>query len=1032
MIGAFYNPDGTVALLTSGQTIPANGLVTLDAEALGLPAGFEGSSVISADNPIDVVANIQQTSPLSLVSYTASPYGEMESLLPRILRNWNGWNTEIWVQNTGAATANISLSYIPKGGGNSHSAVDTIPPGAAHVYRQADIPELGASFSGWAQISADQSFALIVEEQNSTDGWAAAYGGDAFVTRMHVPTSSAHNPMAVYSIYFPRQQKDADGWSSIARVANPNAQDANIVATYLNQDGSIAANKNDTVPAGGSLVLDVMDNPNIPAGFDGALIISADQGLLGLSTWENPNLLNVDAYASSPIQSGGSTMVHFPRVVHAESDSVTTELSVQNAGSAPANVTLLFIDQAGVQTTSISGIGLQPGAASRTSTENVAALGTLWEGTVIAQSDEPVVGEAIQILSPTSPVQPPVILLPGLMGTNLWNLPADTPECANRPEDEIWLNILALLNPFVDNDELMGTLVLDSDGVTPANACDDIYPNGIIDRLQFVVTLQDSYYTFLNEMTAEGFDVHPFPYDWRLDLEGSAQELESFIADQFGDGPVILVGHSMGGLLARQYVLDPDRADQVDRVISVGTPYWGAPKLARHMRDGSVPNTLLDYLIGNEVTKQLIRNAPGVMQILPSAAYFDQVGWYYRTNLNTLNTYQETLDYFVSQNQNEDLLTAAQLFHDSIDDFRTDLTVPYHALITSHRYVASRFWEYPCLFGRCIVPIGYSTGDGTVTWASGNLSGNAGDWSGNAAVCTYTIDNLAEHGELLSDSRVYTDIVHILRDEATQNCTPSQVLAQHPERLRSPAPIHQLAVSGEVTVQIVDSYGNEAGITTDGFVTNEIPKAAYDLSSSGSFVVLPYTSTYTVTIGLESNTPIQVRMTEFQPSGAPDQFDPAQAAVFIDVPAEAGGQAILTFDPSVGISALELALDLDDDGTVDQVLSPDSILDPSQVEDYSLPVTSIQIEGSLDPLGGYTGPVTATLTATDIGAGVFKTEYSLDEGVTWENYQSPMVVDPSLVPVLYARSVDLAGNSEFPFAKRYLQPLQVYLPLLIR
>jgi pimeloyl-ACP methyl ester carboxylesterase len=57
---------------------------------------------------------------------------------------------------------------------------------------------------------------------------------------------------------------------------------------------------------------------------------------------------------------------------------------------------------------------------------------------------------------------------------------------------------------------------------------------------------------------------------------------------------VSLVGHSLGGLFARYYAQELDRVGVVDRVLTLATPYYGAPAanalptgLARAMRPGS-------------------------------------------------------------------------------------------------------------------------------------------------------------------------------------------------------------------------------------------------------------------------------------------------------------------------------------------------------------------------------------------------------------------------------------------------------------
>src|SRR5262249_21735008 len=80
------------------------------------------------------------------------------------------------------------------------------------------------------------------------------------------------------------------------------------------------------------------------------------------------------------------------------------------------------------------------------------------------------------------------------------------------------------------------------------------------------------------------------PYDWRM---GACQENadaidrkvnEALIAT--GARQVVLLAHSVGGLVCRDYIARGDNAGKVRALIAVGTPWLGAPKTARGLRWG--------------------------------------------------------------------------------------------------------------------------------------------------------------------------------------------------------------------------------------------------------------------------------------------------------------------------------------------------------------------------------------------------------------------------------------------------------------
>ncbi|WP_261302178.1 OmpL47-type beta-barrel domain-containing protein [Paenibacillus andongensis] len=66
------------------------------------------------------------------------------------------------------------------------------------------------------------------------------------------------------------------------------------------------------------------------------------------------------------------------------------------------------------------------------------------------------------------------------------------------------------------------------------------------------------------------------------------------------------------------------------------------------------------------------------------------------------------------------------------------------------------------------------------------------------------------------------------------------------------------------------------------------------------------------------------------------------------------------------------------------------------------------------PNGSYVNPVSVTLTGTDNLSGVAKSEYSLDNGTTWQLYTSTVTFDKQGQYTLIYKSTDQAGNVELP------------------
>jgi hypothetical protein len=86
---------------------------------------------------------------------------------------------------------------------------------------------------------------------------------------------------------------------------------------------------------------------------------------------------------------------------------------------------------------------------------------------------------------------------------------------------------------------------------------------------------------------------------------------------------------------------------------------------------------------------------------------------------------------------------------------------------------------------------------------------------------------------------------------------------------------------------------------------------------------------------------------------------------------------------------------------------------PAQAADTTPPVTTAGISGPLGSNGWYVGPTVVNFTAADDLSGVFKTEFSLDNGTVWTTGNSMSLTVDGVYRIRY-RSTDFVGNVETP------------------
>jgi pimeloyl-ACP methyl ester carboxylesterase len=135
-----------------------------------------------------------------------------------------------------------------------------------------------------------------------------------------------------------------------------------------------------------------------------------------------------------------------------------------------------------------------------------------------------------------------------------------------------------------------------------------------------------AYAKLMLRLKLDGWDAAFFAYDWRQGLDKLGAELAARIAAQ--DRPVILIAHSMGGLVARMALPNlPKRA--VRRLILLGTPNRGTFAPLQALR-GTYPFVRwLARLDGRHSSRYLAEKVfgsfPGLYQLLPMQRRFSRI-----------------------------------------------------------------------------------------------------------------------------------------------------------------------------------------------------------------------------------------------------------------------------------------------------------------------------------------------------------------------------------------------------------------------
>lgn len=111
-----------------------------------------------------------------------------------------------------------------------------------------------------------------------------------------------------------------------------------------------------------------------------------------------------------------------------------------------------------------------------------------------------------------------------------------------------------------------------------------------------------------------------------------------------------------------------------------------------------------------------------------------------------------------------------------------------------------------------------------------------------------------------------------------------------------------------------------------------------------------------------------------------------------------------------GENGVTMKVDNDSDGNIEYHERVGALLS----NDVIAPTTTAYLPDSQRSDGSYPPGVTVTLMATDNegGIGVDKTEYSLDNGITWATYTGPLFLSTQGENTVLYRSRDGFGNYE--------------------
>ncbi len=637
------------------------------------------------------------------------------------------------------------------------------------------------------------------------------------------------------------------------------------------------------------------------------------------------------------------------------------------------------------------------------------------------------IGFRIGKSSPLPVDKTPVIIIPGIGGSEFraaQDFQSTIRECGDSgaspyyylKDEVIWVNELKAAD--IACDDYFDVLKLKIDGVTPdypeVVLSGDIYSGTYSKLIKFLV---DNGYE-------QNKTLFVFPYDWRKDVALTSSQLQNLITsikNQTGAAKVDIIAHSMGGLVARNYIKDADKASNVRKLITLGTPYLGSVEFLKAILYGKRigPDEIGKMLaVQSSETKDIFQNMTGGFNLIPNKKYYqfyDGTNSRYpkpfndkrdidSNNITGALNYDQLKELLTNKSYNTSLFTSSESLHQSIGDFNQTHGIAITQIVGSGIRTAGELIEgYWVDFGGIKInrfDENTVNGDESVPLFSASLNDS------ERGISLFNNGEIAyikhKHGDLPNSNLAQ----ELIKNTLEGNNSLPEGIQTTPFALNG----QQVSVHSPIDIHAYDSLGNHTGPLPNGEFETNIPESSYDTLEDSKYIWLPK-GEFTVEFEATDNGHFDFKIREYV-----DDIN-TETTTYQEVPIqkETQGEIFLNSDST---EPPVLELDKEGNGSLETQVVASSVLNSEENQDQTPPTTTTHLAGTQGNNSWYKSDVLVTLEAKDENSGVLKTEYTLDNGTTTQLYSGPFYVSKEIINTLFAKSTDQAGNQESPLSQQ--------------
>jgi hypothetical protein len=376
----YYNQAGSVVVYTE-TTVQAASSVGFNAgNQTGLDAGFVGSLVVSADQPIAAIGN--DTDSDSVGFYSAVTEGAVKLYTPALYNGYGNWNSEIWIQAVeevpSGATATITFRDRSGNQTGTTKTVNLISYATTKVVfsTYADIP---AAWAGGAVIESSYKMGAVVRNTRDT-------GATGMIAEEYNAFAAGDTQVYVPAIY-----KSYGAWNSNGiNVQNLGTQTTTVSIDFYDRAGTLVTTynfPNAFAANGGVQAINTNNIAALLAGYAGTAVVKSNNGqpVIGLVDVTSTAQGKGNVY-NAVLASDGATEVYLPSQ-YKRYGGWRSGVIAMNIGAAPATVTFEFYARGATTTSAVTTTTVNQYIAFAKNTLNAdLGLADGWSGTVVVKS----------------------------------------------------------------------------------------------------------------------------------------------------------------------------------------------------------------------------------------------------------------------------------------------------------------------------------------------------------------------------------------------------------------------------------------------------------------------------------------------------------------------------------------------------------------------------------------------------------------------------------------------------------------------